>query len=406
MVNQKQKIVVVGGGHAGIALCTELVALGLGGATHLICGESRLPYHRPPLSKTYLKDVNEGIQFHRAPNWFEEAGVTLHLGDPVVTIDKNSKTVALSSGEQISYDWLVLATGTTPRVLPSLPLSLENVAVLRSAEDAERLRALFPTIDHLTVLGGGFIGLELAATAQSLGKHVTVLDMAPRLLSRSVSRDLSDYVLSTHLEAGVDIRLGVSVDDMEVKSGRLVSLTVSGEPVSVELLVVGIGAVPNIDIAEAAGLVCGNGVIVDEHMLTSDTSILAIGDVASFPYQKSGELHRLESVQNANDQARTALATILGKPSRYDALPWFWSDQGSIRLQMAGLIPSNSSVYKRQGNKDTSFSLLHYVDDRLVCVESVNAPADHLAARKLLEAKISLPPELLVNPEKPLRQFA
>lgn len=400
-------IVIVGGGHAGAALCNALAAAGLGTRTHLVCGEAELPYQRPPLSKAFLKSPAEAVQPHRNEAWYGEAGITLHRGDPAVAIDRAGGTVSLRSGAVLRYDWLVLATGASARTLPALPATLANVAVLRSAADARRLRSLLETAQRVTVLGGGFIGLEIAATAAVLGKSVSVLEAAPRLLQRSVSPELAEHVLVAHRAAGIDVRLGVTVGDFVVEGDRLAALSVNGRREPVELLVMGIGAAPDTALAQPAGLACAprdGSVLVDGSLRSSDPAILAIGDCASFPEHGSARRLRLESVQNANDQARTALATIQGATEPYRALPWFWSEQGPMRLQMAGLMPADGVRHRRPGPTPASFSLLHYVGDRLVCVESVNAPLDHMAARKLLETGKSPAPELACDPAVPLKQ--
>jgi len=290
------------------------------------------------------------------------------------------------------------------RSLPALAhAALANVAALRSAADAQRLRAQLHAAARVTVLGGGFIGLEIAATARALGKQVTVLEAAPRLLLRSVSPELAEHVLQTHRAAGIDIRLGVAVGEFEVQGDRVEALQVDGMRDTVELLVLGIGAVPEHALASGAGLNCGNGIEVDAFMRTSDPHVLAIGDCASFPDSRSGRMLRLESVQNANDQARTAVATLLGRSDPYSALPWFWSEQGGLRLQMAGLMPADAERFRRPGATPASFSILHYVGDRLLCVESANAPLDHMAARKLLEVGKSPAPALACDAAVPLK---
>ncbi|MBT9594652.1 MAG: FAD-dependent oxidoreductase [Vitreoscilla sp.] len=403
-MTEQGPIVIIGGGHAGAQLCGALVSAGLGARVHLVCDEAELPYQRPPLSKAFLKNPQEQLQLHRAEAWYADAGITLHRGDAAVSIDRLAQRVQLRSGATLLYGQLVLATGATARRLPSLPPSLANVAVLRSAADALRLREQLGAAPRITVLGGGFIGLEIAASAQALGKAVTVLESAPRLLSRSVSPELAEHVLATHRASGIDIRLGVAVSEFEHAGDRLTALSVAGQCISVDLLVMGIGAAPEMRLAQAAGLDCDNGVVVDEGLRTSDPLILAIGDCASFPTHGSGRRLRLESVQNANDQARTAAATLMGRHEPYRAVPWFWSEQGSLRLQMAGLIPADGTRHRRAGAAPASFSILHYLGEQLVCVESVNAPLDHMAARKLLEAGKSPAPPLACDPSVPLKQ--
>ncbi len=398
-------IVIVGAGHAGAQLCSALVAAGLGSRIHLVCEEPDLPYQRPPLSKTFLKNPDETLQWHRAEAWFGESAITVHRADPAVAIDRDARKVSLRSGAQLSYEHLVLATGTRARRLPSLPEGLSNVAVLRSASDAVSMRERLGHTKRLTVLGGGFIGLEVAATARALGREVEVLESAPRLLARSVSAEVAEHVLQTHRDSGILMRLGVTVSDFEIADNSLKSITVDGVRQEVELLLLGIGAVPENTLALQAGLACNNGIVVDDHMRSSDPFILAIGDCTNFPEPSSGQRLRLESVQNAGDQAKAAAATLSGAATPYKALPWFWSEQGALRLQMAGLMPANGVRHRRPGATPASFSLLHYVGEKLVCVESVNAPADHLPARKLMEAGISPDPQLAIDPATPLRSF-
>ena len=389
-------IVIIGGGHAAAQLCGGLAAAGHGARVHLVCEEPELPYQRPPLSKAYLKNPDDVLQSHRAESWYVDAGITLHLADPAVAIDRTRRSVRLQSGRELPYAQLVLATGARSRNLPHLPENLANVAVLRSAADAQRLRTLLHAAQRLTVLGGGFIGLEIAASARTLGKEVTVIESAPRLLIRSVSPELAEHVAQTHRDAGIDLRLGVAAGGFEIDSNgtSLLALTVNGTREPVELMVLAIGAASEHSLASDAGLTCDNGIDVDECMRTSDPFILAIGDCTSFQEFTSGRRLRLESVQNANDQARCALATLLGTPEPYRALPWFWSEQGSLRLQMAGLMPAEGTRHRRPGATPASFSILHYVSERLVCVESVNAPVEHMTARKLLEAGRSPEPSV------------
>lgn len=404
MNEQQDNIVIVGGGHAGAALANALATAGLAARTHLVCAESELPYQRPPLSKAFLKNPAEALQLHRGEPWFAEAGITLHRGDAALSIYRTQHTLTLRSGTVLPYQWLVLATGATARSLPGLPVGLANVAVLRSAADALRLRDLLGAAQRVTVLGGGFIGLEIAATANALGKSVTVLEAAPRLLQRSLSPELAEHVLATHRANGIAIRLGVTVGDFVIEGDRLAALSVDGVREPVELLVMGIGAAPDMQLAQAAGLECNNGIVVDAALRTSDPAILAIGDCAAFPEHGGTRRLRLESVQNANDQARTALATIQGANEPYRALPWFWSEQGAMRLQMAGLMPPEGIRHLRPGATPASFSILHYAGERLMCVESVNAPLDHMAARKLLEAGKSPAPALACDAAVPLKQ--
>ncbi len=415
-------IVIVGGGHAAAPLCAALTEAGLGAQLHLVCAEPQLPYQRPPLSKAYLKNADEALQAHRSDAWYAQAGITLHQADPALAIDRAAQQITLRSGTTLAYSQLVLATGTRARRLPQLPQvpgGLANVALLRDVADAQRLRGLLAGAKALTVLGGGFIGLEVAATARAKGLQVQVLEVAPRLLGRSVSAELAAHVLATHQAGGIDVQLGVVLGGFEHDGQRLQAITVNGQRQPVDLVLVGIGAEPDDGLARAAGLVCDNGIVVDVSLRSSDPLILAIGDVARFPVAPqwlpssapAGSTLRLESVQNATDQARCAALTLQGQHPVYAALPWFWSEQGSMRLQMAGLMPAPDapgvSRHRRPGANPGSFSILHYqvIDqvDRLLCVESANAPMDHVMSRKLMDAGKHPPPAQACDPAVALK---
>ena len=406
-------IVIIGGGHAGAQLCGALAEAGLGPQVQLVCAEPLLPYQRPPLSKAFLKSPAEGPQAHRGEAWYAAAGIRLHLGDPAVAIDRAGQTVTLQSGSTLPYRQLVLATGARARTLPGLPAGLANVAALRHLADATTLRERLGQASSLTVLGGGFIGLEVAATARALGLAVRVIETQPRLLSRSVSAELAEHILASHRAAGIEFHLGAKLGPPEHDGQRLQALTVDGQRLPVDLLLLGIGAEPDHGLAEDAGLILDNGIVVDAAMRSSDPAILAIGDVANFPaapaWAPAGNRLRLESVQNANDQARAAAATLQGKAASYAALPWFWSEQGSLRLQMAGLMPSPAEPgvarHRRPGATPASFSILHYRGEQLVCVESVNAPMDHMLSRKLLEAGKHPAPALACDPAVALKSL-
>ncbi|MBL8350328.1 MAG: FAD-dependent oxidoreductase [Burkholderiaceae bacterium] len=408
-----ESIVIVGGGHAAAQLCASLAEAGLGAGVHLVCAEGVLPYQRPPLSKAYLKNPAELLQPHRADAWYAQAGITVHRSDPALAIDRAARTVRLRSGTELAYGHLVLATGARARRPVGWPADLANVAVLRNAADADACRRLLDGATSLTVLGGGFIGLEVAATARALGLAVQVVEVAPRLLGRSVSVELAEHVLAVHRAAGIEVVLDARLGEVEHDGQRLIALGIDGRRQPVERLLLGIGAEPEVGLGQAAGLVVDNGIVVDAAMRSSDPAILAIGDVAGFPvsppWAPAGTRLRLESVQNANDQARTAALTLQGRSPVYAALPWFWSEQGAMRLQMAGLMPAPGTAgatrHRRPGASAASFSILHYVGERLVCAESVNAPMDHMAARKLLETGRHPAPALACDPAVALKSL-
>jgi len=402
------QIVIVGGGHAAAALCAALSESGLGHRVHLISEEQELPYHRPPLSKNFLKKLDETVAPHKAAVWYAEQGIQIHLCDPAVFVDRVAQKVMLRSGLALTYQHLVIATGTRARTLDSLPPSLSNVHLLRSAAHARSLRArlseMVSTSRRLTVLGGGFIGLEIAASARQLGLDVTVLEVAPRLLGRSVSGYLAEHVLAHHISMGTTIQIGVKIEGYELLENQLRSMQVNGNRVIVDEMILGIGAIPETQLASDCGLSVDNGIVVDAYMRTSDPAVLAIGDCVAFS-TAAGARIRLESVQNANDQARTATATLLGRKEPYVSVPWFWSEQGSMRLQMAGLLPPAFETVRRSGANASSFTLFHMVRDKLFCAESVNAPLDHMMSRKFIEKRMTVNPSTLADQLIPLKSL-
>ena len=386
------QIVIVGGGHAAYQLCASLVEAGEGSRVHLVCEEGVPPYQRPPLSKAYLMKGSEAVQVFHDSAWYLEQGVHLHLGIAAVAIDRSSGIVTLATGERLSYEKLVLATGARARNLVGIHEFMENVVTLRTVRDAEimRQRLLRTNQGELLVVGGGFVGLEVAAVARKLGWTVTILEASSRLLSRAVSPDLSTIVLKHHLAMGTQVEFNALVNEHECNGTRLSWLSVNSNRRAVDELLIGIGSLPEVELARNCGLMINDGLVVNTQMQTSDPNILAIGDCTSFPFQ--GKLMRLESVQNATDQAKIAAATLLGKVVEYLPTPSFWSDQSGLRLQMAGLWRPGLKAVLRTGANTQSGSLFHFDNSELVAVESFNSPVDHMMARKLLELKKSPTP--------------
>jgi 3-phenylpropionate/trans-cinnamate dioxygenase ferredoxin reductase subunit len=396
-----ESIVIVGAGHAAMALCASLAEAGQGSRVILVSDEHELPYQRPPLSKAFLKNADVAAQVLRDAAWLAAAGIELILGEAAWSIDREARTVTLRSGRSLAYGQLVLATGTRARRMPGWP-EAANVHVLRSAEDARALRDGLAASSSVTILGGGFIGLEVAATCAALGKPVTVLEAGPRLMGRAVSEALSAHALQVHRANGVQVQLQATVGEPEFSQARLLRLAGQNGVHDVDVLLLAIGAEPNAELAEAAGLDCDKGIVVDAQMRTSDPQILALGDCAQFPLGQTRL--RLESIQNAQDQARVAASSLLGGSASYQPVPWFWSEQGGMRLQMVGLLGAGpAETFRREGAQPGAFSLFHYQQGLLRCVESVNAPADYMMARKLLEAGASPPGPQVADPGQPLR---
>ena len=400
-----KNIVVVGGGHAAAQFCASIAASSHMFHVTLVTEEDCLPYQRPPLSKTWLKEADPQPAWLRPAKFYSDHGVEVLFGTRATALDPDRHTVLLSTGSELTYDYLVLATGTSARELPLFKHKPENVFTLRTLTDARNLRARMQDSRDVVVFGGGFIGLEVAATAASLGKRVTLLEAGDRLLGRSVSPEVSDWLLYAHRASGIKIELGSLATDFTTDDANLNGVKVHERFFPSDLVVVGIGAVPNIELAQSVGLHCDNGIVVNEFMQTSNPDIYAIGDCVSFQSAELGRFVRLESVQNANDQARCAAASILNCPVSYQALPWFWSDQGAIRIQIVGIPEAHHDRLLRGDPDGGKFSVLYFDGDRLTCVESINSPPDHMVARRLIAAKTSIDRKKAADPSVALRTF-
>lgn len=392
-------IVIIGAGQAGVQTAESLRAGGFTGPITMLGDEPYGPYHRPPLSKAWLAGEMDAVQLvMRAPEMLARKNITLRTDTTVVAIDRAAKHVRLADGSTLPYVGLVLATGSTPRALPLPGAQAQGVLALRSRDDAsaiaERLALCQERQLPVVVIGGGFIGLEVAATARKKGLAVTVLEAAPRLLGRVLAPVLSDWYAELHRSHGVQLQLGAQITALEADAQGQVSgvRMADGSLVPAGLVVVGIGVVANEQLAVAAGLECERGIVVDACSRTSDPAIVAAGDCA-VRRLPNGNLLRLESVQNATEQAKSAAAALLGQERPFTATPWFWSDQYDKKLQMAGLSTGADRWSVRGDLSSGSFSVYHFQGERLLAVDSVNASKDHLQARKLLDAGISPTPE-------------
>lgn len=392
-------IVIIGAGQAGVQTAESLRAGGFTGPITMLGDEPYGPYHRPPLSKAWLAGEMDAVQLvMRAPEMLARKNITLRTDTTVVAIDRAAKHVQLADGSTLPYAGLVLATGSTPRALPLPGAQAQGVLALRSRDDAsaiaERLALCQERQLPVVVIGGGFIGLEVAATARKKGLAVTVLEAAPRLLGRVLAPVLSDWYAELHRGHGVQLQLGAQITAIEADAQGQVSgvRMADGSLVPAGLVVVGIGVVANEQLAVAAGLECERGIVVDACSRTSDPAIVAAGDCA-VRRLPNGNLLRLESVQNATEQAKSAAAALLGQERPFTATPWFWSDQYDKKLQMAGLSTGADRWSVRGDLSSGSFSVYHFQGERLLAVDSVNASKDHLQARKLLDAGISPTPE-------------
>jgi len=391
-------IVIIGGGHGGSQAAASLRSEGYDGPLTLVTAEREVPYQRPPLSKAFLKDPKHELLPLRPESFYVKQNIELRLGCEVSAIDRRHGVVRLADGSAIACDRVVLGAGSRPRRPPIAGIDLDGVCTLRNAADARLLRDRIHAARDVVVVGGGFIGLEIAATARLLGKTVTVLEATDRLMGRVVAPEISRHFLALHRGWGSDIRLQTPVGEIIGEGGRVVAVTTAaGARIATDIAVIGIGVTPNVELGAAAGAAIDNGVAVNDFMETSVPEILAIGDVVSFDHWELNRRIRLESVQNAVDQGKIAAATLTGQRRAYRDVPWFWSDQGDVKLQMVGLSGSATRSVLRGESDGGSFSVFHYAGARLVAVDSVNRPTDHVVGRRMIGAGISPAPELVAD---------
>ena len=380
------KVVIIGAGHAGGTAAALLRQYGFEGQIVLAGSETVPPYQRPPLSKAWLKGHAERDDLLLRPDsFYVEQDIDLRLGVTATAINRASRSVAFSDGTTETYDALILATGSVARKLAIPGADRSDLIELRTLEDAERLKAALVPGQRLAVVGGGYVGLEAAASARALGAEVVVIERMERVLARVASETLSTFFTAWHRAQGVDILTGAEVTAFEDGGVRLAD----GRLIEADAILVGVGALANEALAHQAGLECLNGIVVDEAARTSDPAIWAIGDATHRPIPIHGALrHRLESVPNALEQAKQAAAAITGRPAPAPEVPWFWSDQYELKLQIAGL-PDGADRQIVRGVADVDadpvgFAVFHLAGDRIVSVEAVNAPAEFMAGRQLI----------------------
>jgi 3-phenylpropionate/trans-cinnamate dioxygenase ferredoxin reductase subunit len=399
-------VVIVGAGHAGVQAAASLREQGFQDEIVLLSGESELPYQRPPLSKGFLKGEMDFLGLPlRAEAFFSDHRIELRRGARACRIDRARRWVETSSGDPIDYGHLILATGSRHRRLAAPGVALPGVFGLRTIADAIAIRQRLGTGVRLVVVGAGFIGLEIAATARGLGVDATVVEIA-RPMGRAVSPIISDFFLKAHSAAGVRFRIGRGVAEIRGADKAEAVVLTDGEVLPADFVVVGVGVIAEDALARESGLECGNGIVVDQHLATSDPAISAIGDCADFPHAALGARTRLESIQNAVDQGRCVAARLAGKPAPYDSLAWFWSDQGELKLTIAGLAHGVDQWVVRGEPESGAFSTFGFRDGRLAVVESVNRAADHAAAKRIIGTPKTLTPEDAANPAFDLRALA
>lgn len=382
----KSNIVIVGSGQAGFQAAVSLRQEGFAGRITILGAEPGLPYQRPPLSKSYLLEGNVERLLFRNADFFEKNAIELHQNSRVVRIHCERTCVELESGQEFFYTHLILALGTKNRELPIAGVELGNVLNLRALADAKAIRQTVQTATKVLLIGGGFVGLELASALRGMKLDVQIVEMAPRVMERIVSRPVSSHFEKLHMEMGTDVLFGLSVVELgDDGAGNVKNAVLSdGRRLACDFVVVCAGVTPDIDIASKAGLETSGGISVSETLLTSDPQISAIGDCVSFVHKKSGQRVRLESVQNAVDQAKCVASNIAGKYQTYDRVAWFWSDQAGAKLQIAGLTNQANQWHMRQEEVEKKLTIFAFVDKEFVGTETVNNARDHLTTRKIL----------------------
>ena len=401
------RVVIAGAGHAAGQVVASLRQHKFAGHIVLVGDEPHLPYQRPPLSKKYLAgDIPAERLLLKPESFYDDPAIELQLDTLIASIDRDGKFLQVEDGDDIEYDKLVIATGSRVRRLHVEGTDLKGVHYLRNIADVDGIRDGMDAGKKIVIVGAGYIGLEVAAVARQAGLNVTVIEMADRVMSRVVSPETSDFYQIEHTDQGVRFCLSAGVSSLNGKK-RIKSVTTSnGDEIPADIVVIGVGVQPNTELATGAGLEVDNGVVVDDHCRTSDPDIFAVGDCTSHPNAVYGRSLRLESVHNAVEQAKTAAANICGQDVSYNQVPWFWSDQYDLKLQIAGLSEDYDDVVIRGNPAERSFSCLYLRDNRLIAVDAINAPRDFVQSKQLIADRTEVTAEKLADPATPLKEMA
>jgi len=407
-VTGKADIAIVGAGHGGAQAAITLRQLKFEGSIALIGDEPEFPYERPPLSKEYFAGDKPFERIMLRPEKFwGERNVTMMLSTRVTAVDAEAHRLTFANGGTLAYGALIWAAGGAPRMLSCAGHDLAGVHMVRSRADVDAMIAELDRTARVAVIGGGYIGLEAAAVLRKLGKEVVLLEALDRVLARVAGEQLSHFYEKEHRDHGVDLRTGVMVESIVGEDGRATGVRLADGEVIADMIIVGIGIVPAVEPLIAAGAQGGNGVLVDEHCRTSLADIYAIGDCAAHTNNfAGGATIRLESVQNANDQAATAAKAILGNPAPYDAIPWFWSNQYDLKLQTVGLSMGYDETVLRGDPASRSFSVVYLKAGRVIALDCVNAVKDYVQGRKLIIARTSPDKARLGDADVPLKELA
>jgi 3-phenylpropionate/trans-cinnamate dioxygenase ferredoxin reductase subunit len=400
-------VIIVGAGHAAGQTAASLRQKGFDGRIIMIGDEDYVPYQRPPLSKAFLAgDMTKERLYFKPEKFWPEHDVEMRLGESAASIDREAKSVSLANGEILNYDCLVLATGGRVRELHIPGHELKGVHYLRSIADVDAIRPAFKEGTRLVIVGGGYIGLEVAAVACKHGLDVTVLETESRVMNRVVATEISLFFQQIHTEEGVKLELGRRVQKI-CGNGKVESIACAdGFTVTADICIIGIGIIPNTEIADAAGLKCSDGIVVDEYCQTSDPDIYAVGDCTKHPNALLGRHLRLESVHNAIEQGKTAAASICGQPAAYAQVPWFWSDQYDVKLQIAGLTEGYEQFVMRGDPASRSFAAFYLLDGKVLAVDAINSPREFMLGKKLVAAGAHFAPDELADMNRDFKELA
>lgn len=402
-----QQLVIAGAGHAAGQVVATLKQKKFEGKILLIGDEPWLPYQRPPLSKKFLAgELPAERLYFKPPSFYDEANIEVRLNTTITSINCVDRSISTTTDDKISYDKLILALGSRVRRVDVDGSGLDGVHYLRSIDDVERIRTNIDVTGNVVIVGAGYIGLEVAAVMRQLGHNVTVLELADRVMSRVVSPVVSEFFQQQHAAHGVQLQLSTGLKRFSGDNRVRAVETDDGQLFPADVVVVGVGIVPNTEIAAAAGLQIDNGIIVDDRCRTSDADIYAVGDCTAHPNGVYGRRLRLESVHNALEQAKTAAANICGDDIRYSQVPWFWSDQYDLKLQIAGLSEAYDDIVIRGSPEDGAFSCLYLRDGRLIACDAINSPRDFMQSKTLISNRATIDPQRLVDSSTPLKDLA